>query len=70
VLFNILAPGVIEEHLAVGLSKQTSNNGEWNVAVMYAPTTTVTGLNPFDPTQTIELSMYQLEVELAYTWRF
>lgn len=70
VLFNILAPGVIEEHVAVGLSKQTRNNGEWNVAVMYAPEAKVSGPNPFDPTQTIALAMYQLEFEVAYTWRF
>jgi long-chain fatty acid transport protein len=35
---------------------------------MYAPEKTVEGLNMFDPTQTIELSMKQFEFEVSYLW--
>jgi hypothetical protein len=33
---------------------------------MYAPEKTVTGASTFDPTQTIQLKMSQLEFEVAY----
>ena len=61
VLFNILAPGVMEEHITLGLSK-----GNWDFSLMYAPSNTVEGQNMFDPTQIIELEMSQLEFELSY----
>ena len=63
VLFNILAPGVMEQHLTIGLSK---NN--WDFSLMYAPSKSVEGLNMFDPTQTIELEMKQLEFEFSYAF--
>jgi long-chain fatty acid transport protein len=69
-LFNILAPAVIEDHVAFGFSKATSSGGKWNFSFMYAPEGKVAGINPFDPTQTIELKMHQFEVELGYTWSF
>ncbi|NIV17386.1 MAG: hypothetical protein GWN47_03020 [Woeseiaceae bacterium] len=64
VLFNILAPGVMEQHLTFGMSK---NN--WNFSLMYAPSKTIEGLNMFDPTQTIELEMKQLEFEFSYAFK-
>ena len=70
VMFNILAPGVIEDHLAFGFTRKTSNNNQWNFALMYALNESVSGLNPFDPTQTIEIEMFQWEVELSYSWSF
>jgi long-chain fatty acid transport protein len=64
VLFNILAPGVMEQHITFGMSK---NN--WNFSLMYAPSKTVEGLSLFDPLQTIELEMKQLEFEFSYTFQ-
>lgn len=66
VLFNILAPGVMEQHFTVGMSQRTSNGGAWNFSLMYAPTNTVKGLNMFDPTQQIEIKMSQFEFEVSY----
>ena len=66
VLFNILAPGVMEQHITFGLTRQTSNGGAWSFSFMYAPENSVTGPSMFDPTQTIELTMDQFEFELAY----
>ncbi len=63
VLFNILAPGVMEQHVTLGLSK-----GSWNFSLMYAPTEKVEGQNLFDPTQTIELKMSQFEFEFSYAF--
>ena len=66
VLFNILAPGVMEQHLTFGWSSERANGGLLTLAVMFAPETKVTGTNLFDPTQTIQLKMNQLEFEVAY----
>ena len=68
VLFNILAPGVMEQHFTFGLTKSNPNGGAWNFSLMYAPTSTVEGQNMFDPTQTIELNMKQIEFEVSYLW--
>jgi long-chain fatty acid transport protein len=68
VLFNILAPGVMEQHFTLGMTKQTSGGGAWNFSLMYAPTKKVTGVSPFDPTQNITLKMSQFEFEVSYLW--
>jgi long-chain fatty acid transport protein len=68
VLFNILAPGVMEQHITLGLTTKTRNGGAWNFSFMYAPENTVTGPSLFDPTQTIDLKMSQLEFEVSYSF--
>jgi long-chain fatty acid transport protein len=68
VLFNILAPGVIEQHLTFGMAKKLADNREWGFSFMYAPEESVSGTSMFDPSQTIELSMKQFELEFYYTW--
>jgi long-chain fatty acid transport protein len=67
--FNILAPGVIEQHITAGFTKEFANGNQWNFAASYAPEKKVKGPNNFDPTQTVELSMYQFEFEMSYSWR-
>jgi len=66
VLFNILAPGVMEQHITFGLTRQTRSGSAWSFSFMYAPENSVTGPSMFDPTQMIELTMDQLEFEVAY----
>lgn len=71
VVFNILAPGVMEQHFTVGMTKHNPNGGGWTFSLMYAPENSVSGVNPFDhPTQpqTVELKMSQFEFEVAYRW--
>jgi long-chain fatty acid transport protein len=68
VLFNILAPGVMEQHFTVGLTMVRPDAGEWTFSFMFAPEKSVTGPNMFDPTQTIELKMNQLEFEFGFRW--
>lgn len=70
VMFNILAPAVIEDHVAFGFSKNNKKGGQWNFSFMYAFEGKQSGLNPFDPTQSINIKMYQWEAELSYSWRF
>lgn len=68
VLFNILAPGVVEQHFTVGVTRALPNNRDWTLSLMYAPEKSITGGNLFDPTQTIELKMNQFEIEFSYSW--
>ena len=69
-LFNILAPAVIEDHVTVGFTRTRGENSEFSFALMYALDNSVSGINPFDPTQTITLEMRQWELEFGYSWRF
>ena len=65
---NILAPAVVEEHFTGGFSYDLDSGNQVSVAVMYAPSNTVTGPNLFDPTQQVSLEMSQWELEVAYTF--
>lgn len=62
VLFNILAPGVIEQHLTLGFTKALGDK-EIDFVVMRAFSKTVSGANPLEAPgqQTIELKMDQWE---------
>ena len=66
VMFNILAPGIIESHVTVGFSKSINKSNEVMVSFMYAPEKSVLGPNPFDPAQTIEIKMSQFQIEIGY----
>lgn len=71
VMFNILAPGIIQNQLALGLSKEVGNKGaQFHLAVNYALNNSVKGLNPMDPPsgQTIEIEMNQFELELGFSF--
>ncbi|HJW29881.1 MAG TPA: outer membrane protein transport protein, partial [Saprospiraceae bacterium] len=67
VLFNILAPGVIEQHATVGFTRVMANNNDLNFAFTRAFQHSVTGPNPFDPAQTIELKMDQWQIAASYS---
>jgi long-chain fatty acid transport protein len=70
VLFNILAPGVQEQHYTAGLTWQQSPTSAFNFGAMYSPTNSVAGVNPGDPAQTIKIEMYQWELTAGWTWTF
>jgi len=67
--FNILAPGVMEEHFTVGFTKKQAGGNEFNLSFMYAPENSLSGSNNFDPSQTIEFQMTQFELEVSYSWK-
>jgi len=71
VLFNILAPGVVKEHLTFGATRTFGNN-ELKFAVMRAFNHSVEGPNPFEAPgqQKIRLTMGQWEVSVGYAWKF
>jgi len=66
VVFNILAPGVVEDHFTFGFTRELDANSAINFAAMYAPSTSVKGTNNFDPSQEIELEMDQYELAFTY----
>jgi long-chain fatty acid transport protein len=80
VLFNILAPGVMESHLAFGIGKKLAGGNSIDFYLNYAFTKNVTGYNPLDfdpvqlqqgnfvPNQEIDLQMYQLDFGIGYSF--
>jgi long-chain fatty acid transport protein len=69
VVFNILAPGVVEEHFTFGFTRELDAKSAINFAAMYAPSNSVKGTNTFDPSQEIELEMDQYELAISYNRR-
>ncbi len=68
-MFNILAPGVSQNHVTSGFTKKLSKRGNGiSLSAMYSPATAISGANNMDQTQTIELKMSQFELELGYTF--
>ena len=65
-LFNIMAPGVMEQHFTIGWTSERASGNVMSLALMYAPSKKVAGTSTFDPTQTIELEMSQIDLEFAY----
>ncbi len=70
VVFNILAPAVMKEHLTFGFTSKMSGTSEFSLAAMYAPSSSVTGKNPLNPSQDITLEMTQYELEASWGWKF
>ncbi len=67
--FNILAPGVMEQHWTVGFTQQLESGNEVNLSFMVAPSNTISGPNNFDPSQNVFLEMKQFELEVSYSWK-
>ena len=71
VMFNILAPAVIEQHATFGFTYTFANSSELDFSLMYAFENDVTGQHPMSaPGDTITLTMNQWEVGLGYSWKF
>ena len=67
VMFNMLAPGLIENHISLGFTRHMGDHA-LHFAFTYALNSEVEGPNPFDENQTIKIEMNQLEFELAFTF--
>ena len=72
VLFNILAPGVIEQHLTVGASANVGTKSKVHLSIVRALSKSVTGPNPLEVPgkQTIELKMDQWLFDLGLSYGF
>ncbi|MEJ2382988.1 MAG: outer membrane protein transport protein [Xanthomonadales bacterium] len=68
--FTILAPATIEQHITGGFTLERTPGRQFNMALMYAPNSSVKGPQNFDPSQTVEFEMFQWELEASYSWRF
>jgi long-chain fatty acid transport protein len=72
VMFNILAPGVVQHHITGGLQYRLSPNMDLELAGMYALDESVSGseLPIGNPAHRIEISMHEFEVTLGIKYRF
>jgi long-chain fatty acid transport protein len=64
--FNVLAPGVIENHLTLGATWTLANKSELTVGYMHGFKKSVTGTGP---TTGFNLNMYQNSLGIAYGWK-
>jgi long-chain fatty acid transport protein len=72
VLINILAPGVMEQHVTAGVTRALAKGQALNFAVVRAIPKSVTGPNNLEVPngQSIELKMDQWELDLSYSFGF
>ena len=71
--FNILAPGVVEDHLTLGLTLATSKTGELTVMYMHAFEKEVNGSNSIPMAfggGNANLRMSQDSLGVAYGWKY
>ena len=76
VTFNILAPGVVSDHLTLGVTHTTPSGGELTVSYMHALSNSVQGASILPvfmggaPAGTERISMYQNSIGIAYGRKF
>jgi long-chain fatty acid transport protein len=74
--FNIIAPGVVEKHLTLGLTYRTSGGDELTLAYMHAFSNTVTGPSAITTFAgganfgTESLKMHQDSFGISWGWKF
>lgn len=70
VLFNILAPAVIQNHITAGITRKISEDSDLTLAFMYALNNSVKGANPLEAPgqQSIEIAMRQWQIEVGYAF--
>jgi len=73
VTINILAPGVVQDHLTLGLTYYTQSKNELTVAYMHAFTNSVSGSSLFNkfglPAGSETIQMYENSFGVAYAWK-
>jgi len=72
VLFNILAPGVVERHVTIGATQTIDPKSAVSFSLARALSKSITGANPLEApgAQTITLRMDQWDLEVGYSHRF
>jgi long-chain fatty acid transport protein len=70
VLFNVLAPGVIQRHVSAGLTRVLPGGRAFHLAVVRAFENSVRGPNPLEAPgrQHIRLKMHQWEFEVGFSF--
>ncbi len=75
VTINILAPGIVQNHLTFGLTHKTSTGGEWTLSYMHAFSKSVTGPSFFNgftaplSSGSETIKMHQNSIGIAYGWK-
>jgi len=70
-LFNILAPAVVADHVTLGFTYRPHKNGEWNASYMHAFERDQDGITGFGGAPVpAKLQMYQNAVNVGYAWKF
>jgi long-chain fatty acid transport protein len=73
VTINILAPGVVQDHLTLGLTYTFQGGGELTAAYMHAFQNSVTGSSLFNqvgvPAGNEKIQMYENSLGVAYGWK-
>ena len=75
VTFNILAPGVVTDHVTLGLTHTTASGGEFTLAYMHAFNNSVQGASILPvfmggmPAGSEKISMYQNSFGISYSWK-
>lgn len=73
VTFNIIAPGVVQDHLTAGLTYSIGKDSEITVAYMHAFRNSVSGASLFDnfgvPPSNEKIQMYQNSLGIAWSWK-
>ncbi len=71
-MFNILAPGVIQDHLTLGMTYDVTKTNELTLAYMHAFQNSVYGANVIPPNfggGNVNLKMYEDSLGIAYSWK-
>ena len=68
VTLNILAPGVVQDHLSLGATWKLEDKSEITVAWVHSMNASVSGPSAFNPATTIDLKMYQDAIGISYGW--
>lgn len=70
VLFNILAPAVIQNHITASITRKISEDSNLTLAFMYALNNSVKGANPLEAPgqQSIEITMRQWQIEFGFAF--
>lgn len=73
VTFNILAPGVVQDHLTLGFTYVTANGGELTMSYMHAFSESVTGTSLLGIISgaggTDSIKMHQDAIGISYSWK-
>ena len=74
VTFNIIAPGVVQDHLTLGMTYSLGKDSEITVAYMHAFTNSVSGASLFNnfgvPPANEKIQMYQNSLGVAWGWKY
>jgi long-chain fatty acid transport protein len=71
-MFNILAPGVVQDHLTLGMTYDVTKTNELTLAYMHAFQNSVYGANAIPASfggGNVNLKMYEDSLGIAYSWK-